>query len=100
MRVRFFSAHDEQETAALLALQRAIDDYWVRFRKVALGPPSRWIAGLRKELQELDPGLGLEVDVRSESERHLYVLPVGGAHCYPLAEIVVARAPSRASRSR
>lgn len=93
MRVRFFQANDEGETAAYLAMQRRVREFWSQFTQVQATPAQRWAGQLRAHLRALDEALGLEVDVRSEAERFLYVLGTDGASSTALAEAIVEQAP-------
>lgn len=101
MRVRFFQPTDEQETAEFLALERKIIAFWQQFQKVCHKPPAEWVADLRRSLKAIDAALGLEIDVAplgasssSDREKLAYVLSLDGPMYRPLAQAVVARAPS------
>lgn len=91
MRIRFFSPANERETARHLEVERQIRHFWQRFRAREHAPELEWVSGLRRELEAISPGLGLEVELRGDVKR-LYVLPAGGLGHLPLAEKVIAAA--------
>ena len=54
MRVRFFQANDEGETAGYLAMQRRVREFWSQFSQVQATPAQRWAGELRAHLRALD----------------------------------------------
>jgi hypothetical protein len=102
MRVRFFQPTDEQETAEFLALKRKIAAFWLHFQKVCHLPGAQWIGQLRHALKDINDALGFEVDdVRTAlgyegdaGEKFAYVISLDGPSFRPLAQAVVAEAPS------
>lgn len=88
MRLRFFQSGSEAETARLLELEANIRDFWNQFRQQQHRSPVEWLNGLREQLAEIAPGIGLEV----EPERRLYVVPWDGPELLPLADKIVEAA--------
>lgn len=87
MRVRFFQPTNEEETAQFLTVERKIAGWWSQFRAVQHRSPTEWLGSLRRELREIDPNLGLEVESET-GERRLFILALEGLAELPLARKV------------
>jgi hypothetical protein len=102
MRVRFFQPTDESETAEFLATKRKIAAFWQQFQSVCRRPPSGWLPDLRRTLKDIDPALGLEVELPQsvsdvgtpDIERFVYIVPLDGQSYRPLAQAVAELAPT------
>lgn len=94
MRVRFFTPTDEQETAAHLALESRIAEFWQNASRVlSEHPPSAFERDLTAAVGSIDPRLSVVCDGSLRSGLALTITPGESSAADPVARAVVDSAP-------